>query len=95
MKLTAQDIRHVALLARLELSEADSATCLEELGKILGFMEKLEELPTEGVPPTSAVGPASLPRRSDEPRPGIPREELLQGAPESREGHFRVPRVVE
>ena len=95
MKLTAEDIRHVARLARLELSSDDESRYLDELGRILGYMEKLEELPTEDVPPTASVGVTSLPRRDDEPRPGLTHELALREAPEERDGHFRVPRVVE
>lgn len=95
MKLTADDIRHVARLARIELDGADTEKYLEELGKILGYVDQLGQLETEGVPPTTAVGASELPRRGDEPRPCLSAETLLASAPARQGGHFRVPSVVD
>jgi len=95
MKLTPEDIRHVAHLARLELGPDDLERYVRELGAILGYMGKLSELDTRGLPPTASVGVVRLPRRPDEVRPGWSTEELLSNAPEVHAGHFRVPRVVE
>jgi len=95
MKLTPEDIRHVAELARLDLSDADVAAYVGELGRILESMEKLSELDTREVPPTASVGVTALPLRADQPRPGLTAAEVLGNAPEVRAGHFRVPRVVE
>ena len=95
MKLTPEDIRHVAELARLDVSEADVAAFVVELGRILDYMDKLSELDTREVPPTASVGVDALPLRADEPRPGFEPAEALRNAPELREGHFRVPRVME
>ena len=95
MKLTPEDIRHVAELARMEVSEADVQAYLGELGRILEYMDKLRELDTAEVPPTASVGVEALPLRRDEPRPGLSAAQVLANAPEVREGHFRVPRVVE
>ena len=95
MKLTADDIRHVAKLARLELDEGDEERYLRELGAILGYMDKLGELDTRDLPPTASVGVSRLPRRPDEVRPGWTAEQFLSNAPEKRGGHVRVPRVVE
>ena len=95
MKLTPQDIRHVAELARLEVSGADVELYLRELGSILDYVAKLGELPTDGVPPTAGVGVEHLPLRPDEVREQLPREEALRNAPDVRNDHFRVPRVVE
>ena len=95
MKLTPGDIRHVAELARMDVSEADVNGYVDELGRILGYMDKLAELDTTDVPPTASVGVEELPRRADEIRPGLTVDQALANAPELREGHFRVPRVVE
>ncbi|MBI5835876.1 MAG: Asp-tRNA(Asn)/Glu-tRNA(Gln) amidotransferase subunit GatC [Candidatus Eisenbacteria bacterium] len=95
MKLTSKDIRHVAELARMEVSDADVETYISELGRILGYMEKLAELPTADVPPTASVGVDALPLRPDEERAGFAPGQVLENAPEVCEGHFRVPRVVE
>ena len=95
MKLTADQIRHVAELARLDLSPSDVEGYVRELGAILDYMDKLGQLPTEGVTPTSSVGVDELPVREDIPRPCLRPEEVLANAPEVRASHFRVPRVVE
>jgi aspartyl-tRNA(Asn)/glutamyl-tRNA(Gln) amidotransferase subunit C len=95
MKLTPKDIRHVAELARMEVSDADVSVYVDELGRILDYMDKLAELDTAEVPPTASVGVERLPLRADEIRPGLAVEDALRNAPELREGHFRVPRVVE
>jgi aspartyl-tRNA(Asn)/glutamyl-tRNA(Gln) amidotransferase subunit C len=95
MKLTTEQIRHVAELARLDLSEADVEGYVRELGAILDYIEKLAQLPTDGVVPTSSVGVDELPVREDSPGACLSPEEVLANAPEVRAGHFRVPRVVE
>ncbi len=95
MKLTRDDIRHVAELARVDVSEADVEAYIGELGRILEYMDQLGRLDTAGVPPTASVGVDRLPLREDEPRAGLAPGEALANAPDVREGHFRVPRVVE
>jgi aspartyl-tRNA(Asn)/glutamyl-tRNA(Gln) amidotransferase subunit C len=95
MKLTPRDIRHVAELARMEVSDADVSVYVDELGRILDYMDKLSELDTADVPPTASVGVERLPLREDQIRPGLAAEAALRNAPDLREGHFRVPRVVE
>ncbi len=95
MKLTPEDIRHVALLARLELAPEDESRYLEELGRILGYMDKLGELDTRDVSPTASVGQTELPRRPDVIAPCLPEGRALRNAPAKKDGYFVVPRVVE
>lgn len=95
MRLSREQVEHVALLARLELSEEEKERYTHELNQILEHFEALQKLDTENVPPTSHAIPMTNVLREDEPRPSLPREEVLQNAPDPAEGCFRVPRVVE
>ncbi|MFA0753658.1 MAG: hypothetical protein IMHGJWDQ_001437, partial [Candidatus Fervidibacter sp.] len=95
MPLSREEVLHVALLARLELDEAEIERYTWELNRILEHIEKLKELDTEGVEPTSHAVPLFNVFRPDEPREPMPREEVLMNAPDAVDGYFRVPRVVE
>ena len=89
------DIDHVARLARLDLSEEEKARLHEQLGVILEAAARVQEVAAEDVPPTSYAVPRSNVLRPDQPRPSLPREEALAGAPEVEADRFKVPRVVE
>jgi aspartyl-tRNA(Asn)/glutamyl-tRNA(Gln) amidotransferase subunit C len=93
--ITLEDVEYVADLARLELSADEKGQLVEQLGRILGYIEKLDELDTTGVEPTSHVLPIRNVMRADEARDGMSREEVLKQAPASHDGYFEVPRVVE
>jgi len=95
MPLSREEVLHVALLARLELSEEEIERYTWELNRVLEHIEKLKELDTEGVEPTSHAVPLSNVFRPDEPGEPLPREEVLMNAPDAVDGYFRVPRVVE
>ncbi len=95
MPLSREEVLHVALLARLELSEEEIERYTWELNRVLEHIEKLKELDVEGVEPTSHVVPLSNVFRPDEPGEPMPREEVLMNAPDTVDGYFRVPRVVE
>jgi len=95
MRLTPEQVEHIALLARLELSSEEKERAGGELSQILEHFEQLKALDTEGVPPTEHVFPVVNVLRADTPRPSLPREAALQNAPESAGGMFQVPRVVE
>ena len=95
MRLTSEEVDHIALLARLDLSPAEREREANELSQILDYFEKLRELDTEDVEPTSHVMPVVNVLRSDEARPSLAREVALQNAPEQAAGMFQVPRVVE
>jgi aspartyl-tRNA(Asn)/glutamyl-tRNA(Gln) amidotransferase subunit C len=84
-------VLHVARLARLRLSEEETARMAGELSTILDHIEKIAELDLEGVEPTSHVVQLENVLRPDEPRPSWPRERILEGAPDVAEGGFRVP----
>ena len=95
MTVTLKDVEHVAKLARLELSDAEKNRFTEQLNAILKYAEKLNELNTEGVEPTTHVLPVMNVMREDKARPSWPLEEVLANAPEEEDGQFRVPAVLE
>ena len=84
-------VLHVARLARLRLSEEETARMAGELSTILEHIEKIAELDLEDVEPTSHVVQLENVLRPDKPRPSWPRERILEGAPDVAEGGFRVP----
>ena len=84
-------VLHVAKLARLRLSDEEVDRMAAELSKILGHVEKMDELDLGGVEPTSHVVALQNVLRDDQPRPCLPREKALAGAPDVADGGFRVP----
>jgi aspartyl-tRNA(Asn)/glutamyl-tRNA(Gln) amidotransferase subunit C len=95
MSISKQQVQHVAALSRLKLTEEEIEQFTNQLNAILKFAEKLNELDTENVEPTSHVLPMSNVLRDDEVRPSLPREKALQNAPDQKDGLFRVPAVFE
>ena len=95
MRLSNEEVEHIALLSRLELSDAERERAQNELSQILGYFEALSQLDTEGVEPTMHALPLQNVLRQDKVEPQLSREEALQNAPEQVDGMFQVPRVVE
>ncbi len=95
MKLSLDEVEHIAELARLRLSEDEKARYREQLSEILDYAARLQAVDTSGISPTSSVLPARSVLRKDEPRPGLSLEEVLHNAPETEKGQFRVPPVLE
>ncbi|OYD06941.1 Asp-tRNA(Asn)/Glu-tRNA(Gln) amidotransferase subunit GatC [Paludifilum halophilum] len=95
MAISREQVEHVARLARLDLTEEEARLYTEQLNDILGFAEKLNELDTKDIEPTSHVRPMANALREDEARPSLSREQALANAPESRDGMFEVPAVFE
>jgi len=85
------EVLHVARLARLELSADEVERMARELSAVLEHIEKISELDLDGVPPTSHVVEVANALRADEPRPSLPREEALGGAPAVSDDGFLVP----
>lgn len=85
------DVRHVAALARLELSDEEVERMALELNAVLENMAKISELDLEGVEPTSHVVEVEGALRPDEPRPSLPREVALAQAPKATDEGFVVP----
>ncbi len=94
-RIEMREVEQVARLARLELSAEEKERMREQLDRILGYIDKLRRLDTEGVPPTSHVVPMVNVMREDEPRPCLPSEEMLANAPDRQGDFFRVPRIIE
>lgn len=95
MKLSHEEVKHLALLARLGLSEADLERFGEQLSNILENFEILQEVDTTDVPPTSHSIAVENVLREDEAIPSLPVEEVLSNAPESEENQFKVRAVLE
>lgn len=95
MKLTLEDVEHVALLARLELSEEEKRLFGTQLTKILEYVAKLDELDTDDVEPMFHVVPLSNVFREDEVRASLPLEKVLQNAPKASHDCFSVPKIIE
>ena len=94
MAITLQDVEHIAQLARLELEPAEMERAARELGAILEYIEQLRPLETSAVEPTAHVLDLAGVVRPDRVGPSLPAERVLEAAPESGEGHFRVPRIL-
>ena len=95
MKISKDDVAKVAELARLEFKQEDVDKFTEQLGNILEYIEKLNELDTDNVEPTSHVLDISTPLREDKVVKTLTIEEVLQNAPESEDDFIVVPQVIE
>lgn len=95
MKISKQEVEHVARLARLELSEKEKDQLTDQLSNILTYVEKLNELDTRGVEPTAHVLDISNVMRDDVPGVSLPQDMALANAPEKAAGHFKVPKIIE
>lgn len=93
--ITKDQVKHVAHLARLAVTEDEAAELTKELGAIIDFAEQLNELDTENVEPTTHVLDMKNVMRKDEPKATITQEEALQNAPDKKDGQFRVPAIME
>lgn len=93
--LSKEEIEHIAMLARLSLTEEEKELFGAQLSSILDYMEKLNELDTENIEPTSHVLSLSNVMREDAPRDSIPREDALSNAPDRADTFFRVPKIIE
>ena len=95
MAIDRATVERVAHLARLALSEPDRERFAEQLGRILEYCARLNELPLVDVPPTSHVIPITNVLRADVATLSLDRDEVLAQAPAHEGGFFRVPRVLE
>jgi aspartyl-tRNA(Asn)/glutamyl-tRNA(Gln) amidotransferase subunit C len=95
MAINAKDVEHVAALARLKFNPEEVDVFTRQMSNILKYIEKLSELDTKGIVPTSHPFPMETPFREDEVKPSLPVDEALANAPDKARGLFRVPRVIE
>lgn len=93
-RISADDVRKVAKLARLELPEEKIATYTGQLERILDYVAHLEQVDTEGVPPTTRAVEVVNVTRPDRVEPTPVREELLNQAPQREGDFFRVPKIL-
>ncbi len=89
------DVKYVAHLARINLTAAEEQKLSAQLGKILGYIEKLKELDVSNVEPTAHAFPLVNITRADEVRPSLSNEDALRNAPGKANGLFIVPKIVE
>jgi aspartyl-tRNA(Asn)/glutamyl-tRNA(Gln) amidotransferase subunit C len=95
MALTTQEVKHVALLARLRLEPEEIEKLRAQLSNILEYIDMLKEVDVEGVPPTAQVTDMLNILRPDEARPSMPREDVLSNAPDQQDGMFRVKAIFD
>ena len=95
MSLDRATVSRIAQLARLAVSEEEAEALLIELSNILTWVEQLKEVETKDVPPMTSAVALTLPEREDEVADGGRQAEVLANAPESAQGFFVVPKVLE
>ena len=95
MSVSAEQVRHIANLARLAMNEEELQRLVPELNNILGWVEQLAEVNTDGVEPLTAVIDQKLRLRDDVVNDGNIRDQVLANAPEAQHGFFAVPKVIE
>jgi aspartyl-tRNA(Asn)/glutamyl-tRNA(Gln) amidotransferase subunit C len=95
LPLTPEEVRHIAQLARVGLSEDDVARFQDQLSQILDYFERLQEVDTENVPPTAHTLAMNNVMREDEPRPSFDKDDILANAPQREGDLFRVRAVLE
>lgn len=95
MAISREQVEHVARLARLGLTDAETVSLTEQLSRILEHMESLQRLDTRDVPPTFHVLPLQNVLRSDDVQDSLPRDTALANAPCAESGAFKVPKITE
>jgi len=94
-KITLEQVRHVARLARLELLPEQEERLRADMDEMLAYVDKLNELDTKDVAPTTQVGEAGMPMRDDEVTNRPDARAMLANAPSSERGYFKVPKIIE
>lgn len=93
--ISDETIEYVGILAKLELSQEEREQAKKDMGRMLDYIDKLNELDTSGVEPMSHVFPVNNVFREDEVANGDDRENILKNAPAAKDGSFKVPKTVE
>jgi aspartyl-tRNA(Asn)/glutamyl-tRNA(Gln) amidotransferase subunit C len=95
MKVTKEDLQNVAVLSRLAIPADQEDKYIDQMDKILTYMDNLSELDTENVKPTTYALPMQNVFRKDEVKESLDREAALANAPLKEDGYFKVPKVLE
>ena len=95
MAIDEKQVRHIAHLSRLALADDEIASFGKDLGDVLAYVEKLNEVNTDGVEPTAHALPVANVFRNDEPAESLGVDRTLQNAPEKAESYFKVPKVLD
>lgn len=95
MAITREQVLHVARLARLSFTDEELDRFTEQLSNIIGYAEQVSALATEDVPPTSHALPLTNVFRDDVIAESLPHDKAISTAPESEDGRFKVPRILE
>lgn len=93
--ISDETIEYVGILAKLELSQEEKEQAKKDMGSMLDYIDKLNELDTEGVEPMSHVFPVHNVFREDVVKNGDDRENILKNAPEEQNGAFMVPKTFD
>jgi aspartyl-tRNA(Asn)/glutamyl-tRNA(Gln) amidotransferase subunit C len=93
-RISTDQVKHVANLARLAITEEEAEKFTKQLDAIITFAEQLNELDTENVEPTSYVLDIKNVLREDVPKKGLPHADVLKNAPEEKDGQFKVPSIL-
>lgn len=94
MTISFKEVEHVALLARLHLKEQEKEKYAENMGSILQYVDKLNQLDSEGVEPLDHILPVFNIFREDQVKPAPKREEILANAPLVEAGQYKVPKII-
>jgi aspartyl-tRNA(Asn)/glutamyl-tRNA(Gln) amidotransferase subunit C len=94
-KISVDQVRHVARLARLELTAAEEESLQADMSEILTYVEKLNKLDTSAIEPTTQVGEPGTPMRDDEVTNHPAPDEMLANAPSRSGNFFKVPKIIE
>lgn len=95
MAITPEEVRHIALLARVGLGDDEVSRFQHQLSEILDYFQSLQDVDTDDVPPTAHTLAMDNVMRDDEPRPSFDKEEVLANAPQREDDHFRVRAILE
>jgi aspartyl-tRNA(Asn)/glutamyl-tRNA(Gln) amidotransferase subunit C len=93
-RIKAEEVREIAMLSRLRLSDEEVASLTQDLDSILGYVAELSALDTGSVEPMTHAVPFDCPLRPDEVHPSLSLEEALANAPRREASFFQVPRIV-
>lgn len=94
MALTIKEVEHVALLARLNLSQQDKEIFAAQLGTILEYAGMINQLNTDNVEPLDHILPVFNVFREDKIEPSVPRDEILFNGPLVEDGQYKVPKIL-